>query len=55
MSKSYREMNLQELREEIRRVNALLRNKPSPNAYHQNRKYLDNLERQYRIKMKGGK
>ena len=55
MSKSYKEMNLQELMEEISRVNAILRNKPSPHTYLQNKKYLENLEKQYRIKMKGGK
>ena len=53
MSKSYKSMNLDELKEEISRVNALLRNKPSPHTYLQNRKYLDNLEKQYRIKLKG--
>ena len=53
MSKSYKSMNLDELKEEISRVNALLRSKPNPHTYLQNRKYLDNLEKQYRIKLKG--
>lgn len=53
MSKSYKEMNLYEFKEEISRVNALLRNKPNPLTFHQNKKYLENLEKQYRIKSKG--
>lgn len=37
-----------EIKAEIRRVNAILRNKPSPHAYKQNKKYLERLERELR-------
>lgn len=55
MSKSYKDMTLYELKEEISRVNAILRNKPNPLTFRQNKKYLENLEKQYRIKSKGQK
>lgn len=41
-------MNKEELKAEIRRVNAILRNKPNPHEYRQNKKYLERLERKLR-------
>ena len=37
-----------ELKAEIRRVNALLRENHNPHTYHQNKKYLERLERKLR-------
>ena len=36
------------LKAEIRRVNEILRNKPNPHTYRQNKKYLERLERKLR-------
>ena len=41
-------MNSDELRQEIKRVNAILRNTKNPNEYRQNKKYLERLERKLR-------
>ena len=41
-------MNENELKAEIRRVNEILRNKPNPYTYRQNKKYLERLERKLR-------
>ena len=41
-------MNKEELKAEIRRVNAILREKPSPHTYKQNKRYLERLERELR-------
>ena len=46
-------MTVIELKDEIKRVNLILKNNPTPHAYMQNRKYLDNLEKQYMFKTKG--
>lgn len=36
------------IKEEIRRVNAILRNTKNPHEYRQNKKYLERLERKLR-------
>ena len=41
-------MTYEELKAEIRRVNEILRNKPNPHTYRQNKKYLEKLEKEYR-------
>lgn len=41
------EMTLDELREEIKRVNAILRKTINPHEYKQNKKYLERLNRRY--------
>ena len=41
-------MNKDELKAEIKRVNALLRENHNPHTYHQNKKYLERLERKLR-------
>lgn len=41
-------MNKEQLKAEIKRVNALLRNKCTPHTYRQNKKYLERLERKLR-------
>ena len=38
----------EQLKAEIRRVNEILRNKPNPHTYLQNKKYLERLERKLR-------
>lgn len=41
-------MNKDELKAEIRRVNTLLRENHNPHTYHQNKRYLERLERKLR-------
>ena len=41
-------MNSEELKQEIKRVNAILRNPINPHEYRQNKKYLKRLERKLR-------
>lgn len=41
-------MTESELKAEIKRVNEILRNKPNPHEYRQNKKYLERLERKLR-------
>ena len=41
-------MNEIELKAEIKRVNALLRENHNPHTYHQNKKYLARLEKELR-------
>ena len=41
-------MNKEELKTEIKRVNAILRTTKSPREYKQNKKYLERLERRLR-------
>jgi len=38
----------EQLKAEIKRVNEILRNKPNPHTYRQNKKYLERLERKLR-------
>ncbi len=47
MSKSYKEMNLNELINEIARVKELLVLNKKPHTQKQNRKYLARLEKEY--------
>ncbi len=47
MSKSYKEMNLNELINEIARVKELLVLNKKPQTQKQNRKYLARLEKEY--------
>lgn len=47
MSKSYKEMNLNELINEIARVKELLVVNRNPHTQKQNRKYLAKLEKEY--------
>ena len=42
-------MNEFQIRDEIRRVNALLRENHNPHTYRQNKKHLERLERELRI------
>lgn len=39
---------MEELKAEIKRVNAILRNTHNPREYRQNKKYLERLERKLR-------
>lgn len=41
-------MTYEELKAEIRRVNEILRTNSNPHTYHQNKKYLEKLEKEYR-------
>lgn len=43
-----RQQEIDNLTKEIKRVNAILRNKPNPHEYRQNKKYLERLERKLR-------
>ena len=42
-------MNRNELRTEIKRVNALLRENHNPHTYRQNKKHLERLERKLNV------
>lgn len=44
----YKQMNDYELSCELLRVRTLLRTNPNPHTYHQNKKYLEKLEKEYR-------
>lgn len=46
-NKSYREMNITQLVEEMARVKILLKNNKNYYAQKQNRKYLEKLEKEY--------
>lgn len=48
-------MTESEIKAEIRRVNEILRNKPNPHTYRQNKKYLERLERKLRAIKNGTK
>lgn len=48
-------MTESEIKTEIRRVNEILRNKPNPHTYRQNKKYLERLERKLRAIKNGTK
>lgn len=41
-------MNKEEIKAEIKRVNAILRTTHNPHEYRQNKKYLERLERKLR-------
>ena len=45
---TYKEMNKEQLAQEILRVRNLLYGKYNSHTYQQNKKYLDKLERRYR-------
>ena len=47
--KDIKDMTYEELKAEIRRVNAILRETHNPHEYRQNKKYLERLERRLKL------